>query len=107
MKRLLVLVGAVSILAGGPAFAQSAEEAVKEGLDAWEAVFNAGDGKALADLYTEDAVLLPPGAERIEGRGKIAEFWQGAIDAGLEDPDLEAVEVVESGDLGRPPQSRR
>lgn len=99
MKRLLVSVGAVSILAGGPAFAQSAEEAVKEGLDAWEAAFNAGDGKALADLYTEDAMLLPPGAERIEGRGKIAEFWQGAIDAGLADPSLEAVEVVESGDL--------
>lgn len=98
MKRLLVLVGVVTILAGGPAFAQSAEEAVKEGLDAWEAAFNAGDGKALADLYTEDAVLLPPGAERIEGRAKIAEFWQGAMDAGLQDPSLEAVEVVEFGE---------
>lgn len=99
MKRLLGLVGVVSMLGGGPVFAQGAEEAVKEGLDAWEAAFNAGDGKALADLYTEAAVLLPPGAERIEGRGKIAEFWQGAIDSGLADPDLEAVEVVESGDL--------
>lgn len=99
MKRLLVLAASVLILGGGQALAQSAEEAIRNNLDAWEAAFDAGDGKALADLYTEDAVLLPPGAERVEGRGKIAEFWQGAIDSGLEDPDLEAVEVVESGDL--------
>lgn len=74
MKRLLVLLATVSILGGGPALAQDAEEAVKENLEAWEAAFNAGDGKGLAELYTEDAVLLPPGGERVEGRGKIAEF---------------------------------
>jgi len=99
MKRLLVSIGLVSILGAGPAIAQSAEDAIKEGVAAWEAAFNAGDGKGVADLYTEDAVLLPPGGERVHGRGKIATFWQGAIDSGLEGANLEAVEVVQSGDL--------
>lgn len=98
MKRFVVLGGLVLMLGIGQAFAQSAEQAIEKQLDAFEAAFDAGDGKALAELYTEDAVLLPPGAERVEGRAKIAEFWQGAMDAGLKDPSLEAVEVVEFDD---------
>lgn len=99
MKRLLVLLATVSILGSAPALAQSAEEAVKESLEAWEAAFNAGDGKGLAELYTEDAVLLPPGGERVDGKTNVAEFWQGVLDAGFTDADLEAQEVVEFGDL--------
>lgn len=98
MKRLFTAGGLILMLGTGQALAQDAEQAIGKQLDAFEAAFDAGDGKALAELYTEDAVLLPPGAERIEGRAKIAEFWQGAMDAGLEDPSLEAVEVVELGD---------
>lgn len=82
-----------------PVAAQDAQKAIEQGAAAWETAFNAGDGKGVADLYTEDAVLLPPGAARVDGKAAIATFWQGAIDSGLTDADLETVEVLEAGDL--------
>jgi ketosteroid isomerase-like protein len=37
--------------------------------------FARGDAAALAGMYTEDASLLPPGAEMIRGRAAIQAFW--------------------------------
>jgi uncharacterized protein (TIGR02246 family) len=34
-----------------------------------------GDAAALAALYTDEAWLLPPGAEMVRGRAAIEEFW--------------------------------
>ncbi len=31
-------------------------------------LYNAGDMEALSNLYTEDAVMMPPGQESIQGR---------------------------------------
>lgn len=99
MTRLIVLAAVPLLLAADPGHAQDAEAAIDEAAMAWESAFNAGDGKGVAELYTEDAALFPPGAERVDGKAAIAGFWQGAIDAGLADADLETVEVVEAGDL--------
>ena len=99
MKRLVVLAALPLLLGADPGHAQDAKAAIDEAAIAWETAFNAGDGKALAELYTEDAALFPPGAERVDGKAAIVEFWQGAIDSGLADADLEPVEVVEAGDL--------
>jgi uncharacterized protein (TIGR02246 family) len=81
-----------------PAWAQSAAEAVDEGTVTFVEAFNSGDGARLAALYTEDAALLPPGADRVEGREAIAAFWQGAMDSGLVLNRIEVIEVIESGD---------
>jgi len=99
MKRFIVLAALPLLLGADPGRAQDAEAAINQNLTAWESAFNAGDGKGIAELYTEDAALFPPGAERVDGKAAIAEFWQGAIDAGLADADLETVEVTEAGDL--------
>ena len=63
------------------------------------AAFNAADGAALASLYSEDATLFPPGAERVDGRSAIQTFWQGAMDAGMKLDDLSATEVISRGDI--------
>lgn len=99
MTRLIVLAALPLLFGVAPGHAQDAEAAIDEAAIAWESAFNAGDGKGVAELYTEDAALFPPGAERVDGKAAIAEFWQAAIDAGLADADLETVEVVEAGDL--------
>ena len=99
MTRLIGLAALPLLLAAAPGHAQDAKAAIEAAAIAWESAFNAGDGKGVAELYTEDAALFPPGAERVDGKAAIAEFWQGAIDAGLADADLETVEVVEAGDL--------
>ena len=63
------------------------------------AAFNAGDGAALARLYSEDATLFPPAADRIDGRPAIQKFWQGAMDAGMKLDELRATEVISRGDI--------
>jgi uncharacterized protein (TIGR02246 family) len=99
MTRWMLVSGLTVILAHTSALAEGAKEAIEQTAIAWETAFNAGDGKAVAELYTEDAALLPPDGARVDGRAAIGEFWQGAIDSGLADADLEVVEVTESGDL--------
>ena len=98
MKRLLtILVLGIllptTLVAGGPQ-AHIDDISVK-----FVAAFNAGDGAALACLYSEDATLFPPGAERVDGRSAIQAFWQGAMDAGMKLDDLSATEVISRGDI--------
>ncbi len=97
MKRLACSL-ALLLVSNGPALAESAAEGIEAGNDAFDAAFNGGDGAAVAALHGDDAAIFPPEAPRMDGREAIAAFWQGAIDAGLSDLDLQTVEVVESGD---------
>jgi uncharacterized protein (TIGR02246 family) len=61
--------------------------------------FNHGDAAGLANLYTENAALLPPDARRVDGRQEIQKFWQGAFDAGVTDMTIEIVESEARGDI--------
>jgi ketosteroid isomerase-like protein len=63
------------------------------------AAFNAADGAALANLYSEDAALFPPGGERVDGRSAIQAFWQGAMDSGMKLDVLRTIEVESRGDI--------
>ena len=45
---------------------------------------NHGDVEALAALYDDDAVLLPPDHQPIRGRDAIGDFWRQGTDEGLE-----------------------
>ena len=63
------------------------------------AAFNAADGAALANLYSEDAALFPPGGERVDGRSAIQTFWQGAMDSGMKLDVLRTIEVESRGDI--------
>jgi uncharacterized protein (TIGR02246 family) len=74
---------------------QSIEEAnVKLG----DAV-RAGDAAALAGLYTEDAKLLPPNSEMIQGREGVEAFWAGGIQMGIKDVVLTTVDIMGMGDM--------
>jgi uncharacterized protein (TIGR02246 family) len=58
--------------------------AVEATVDRYVAASNKGDAEALAALYADDAVLLPPDHEPIRGREAIGEFWRQGTDTGLE-----------------------
>lgn len=77
------------------------KDTIQRNNEVFAQAYNAGDAAGVAALYTEDAVILPPGAEMAEGREAIAEFWQGAIDSGMKDLKLEAGDVEEQGDAVR------
>lgn len=57
-----------------------------------------GDAAAVAELYTHDARLLPPGAPMVTGREAVQAYWHGALNMGIKNAHLETIEVEPAGD---------
>ena len=85
--------------ATGAAADPEVEAAIEEQVAAFERAYNEGDTAALAELYTDDAAVFPPGSARVDGRDAIRGVWDGAIAGDLRDLDLTAVEVHAAGDM--------
>ncbi len=96
---LLVLLGGILAGCGGRGRPEEpgSREAIESAVRRYVAASNQGDVKALAALYADDAMLLPPDREPIQGREAIGTFWSQGTDQGLEVTTL-AIEV--DGDLG-------
>jgi uncharacterized protein (TIGR02246 family) len=93
--RYFVVVAGWLILGAAPAIAQ--DKATLEKLnDAWTAAFNKGDAAAVAAMYTEDAYVLPPGAEIVKGRTAIEAFWRQAAQQ-MGDAKLTVLDVLPLG----------
>lgn len=67
----------------------------------WIAAFNKGDAAGVAQLYTEQATVLPPGAPMAKGRTAVQAVWQGAIKSGLKNATLKIVQVDQFGNAAR------
>jgi uncharacterized protein (TIGR02246 family) len=99
MYGLRILAGALIVVLAVPASADSPRDEIEAALVTFETAFNNGDASAVAAHYAEDAAVFPPDAARVDGRAGIEAFWKGAMDAGLADLELKAVEVHGNGDL--------
>ena len=94
MRRIAVVVVSIGFIAA-PALAQ--DKATIEKLnDAWTAAFNKGDAAAVAAMYTEDAYVLPPGADMVKGRSAIEAFWRQAAQQ-LGEAKLTTIDVLPLG----------
>jgi len=60
--------------------------------DRLAAAFNSGDSARIAQLYSEDAILMPPGAKMIKGRDGVEKYWRTAVRTVM-DSKLTAVEL--------------
>jgi uncharacterized protein (TIGR02246 family) len=107
MRTLLLLVMALTLggCAGRDASNQAEVSASKVELGQmnrdFAAALNAKDAQAAAALYTEDAVLIPPGEPLVQGREAIEEYWRGAIESGgVRDVSVETMDALSSGSLG-------
>ena len=63
-------------------------------------LYNRGDAEGLASLYSEDAKILSPNMDFIEGKNAIQTFWQGALEMGVKSFKSEIIETESSGNLG-------
>jgi ketosteroid isomerase-like protein len=92
---LLVLVAALTTTSTAQANSRAAIEA--EGKK-FTAALKKGDAAAIANMYSADAIAMPPNEEIAQGRAAIQKLWQGAIDAGIRDLSFEVLEVEKKGD---------
>ena len=107
--RALALAASAFLLAAAPSPAQQQQQQeqrrapaeIAEAHRRLEQAFNRGDAAAVAALYTEDATLLPPGADILSGRGAAQARWQAAFDTGARNLALDPVSVETWGDAAR------
>jgi pimeloyl-ACP methyl ester carboxylesterase/ketosteroid isomerase-like protein len=75
---------------------------IEETTHHFEDVFNHGDAAgAASQFYTRDARVLPPGAEMVQGRDRITEFWATAAAApqmGVRRVELSTLDLQVLGD---------
>ena len=97
---------AILLVVGVPLVATSAsarDDDVRAAINAANAKmvadYAAGDSKALAQAYTEDALMLPPDATRVVGYSAIEALWKSWIDAGIKNLTLKSTDVDSNGDL--------
>ena len=72
---VVALVGSMAGFAPAASPASADETAIRAQSADWVKAYNGGDAKAVAALYAEDALLLPPGAPGVRGRPAILEFF--------------------------------
>ncbi|MBI3715176.1 MAG: nuclear transport factor 2 family protein [Betaproteobacteria bacterium] len=98
------LFAAIGFVHAAPPAAGADEAAIRALSVNWAKAFNGGDAKAVAALYAEDAVLMPPGAPAAKGAAAILAFITkdiaGAKTAGVTFVLNPKTDVGISGDLG-------
>ena len=96
----------MACLVAGPAVAepQAMVEHQKDyanSTEMWEKAYNARDAAGVAAVYTEDGVVMAPGAETVQGREAIQALIEQDLSANEGNTlHIDSVEHAMSGDLG-------
>jgi len=107
MRRIILLAALVAATASlahgqnarGVRRGRGARAAIEAANRKFIEAFNRGDAAAVAALYVDDAKLLPPNSQMLEGRRNVQTFWQGVINAGVKADNLETLQVEAGGDI--------
>ena len=99
-KKLALCLMLVALLASSAVFAGHHEAEYEKLADHWEAAYNNEGAAAVAALYLEDGMRMPPDMPIAKGRAAIAAQVQAGMDAGLAKVDIELVEAMVSGETG-------
>lgn len=83
-----------------PAYAQTAADstAIRRQAERWVEAARQEDADALAALYTEDAIMLPPGAPPITGRDRIRSLFARQFARSEGTYEFQTYELVVTGD---------
>lgn len=66
----------------------------------WLAAYNTNNPGAFPAMYTKDALLLPPGAQPVNGAEAIGQFWGNRLKPGnKKDHTFEIVDIQQDGKL--------
>ena len=65
----------------------------------WEIAFNSGDADALASLYTEDAIVVPPSLEILDAQEEIKNYWANQYMEGTDNFRVQTINLRIHGDV--------
>lgn len=97
--RLVVAACLLAVLGARAAATEDVRQIIEANNTGFVTDLLRGDAKALAERYTDDAVVMPPNAKAAIGTTAIEDFWASAIEAGIEDVELHTTQVESAGDL--------
>jgi uncharacterized protein (TIGR02246 family) len=98
MKLLNTLILALFVSSTGAATA-SAESDIWINNKSWEIAFNSGDTDALASLYTEDAIVVPPSLEILDAQEEIKNYWANQYMQGTDNFRVQTINLRVHGDV--------
>jgi uncharacterized protein (TIGR02246 family) len=98
-KMKLVVVVVALMTAVCDAAADDVQKAIQANNAGLAADLLRGDATAVAERYTADAAVFPPGGSVARGTAAIEAFWTAALTAGIEDVELTTNTVESAGDL--------
>lgn len=103
MKRFVLIVTAVAGLSACRAERQADPEAVRRAIDSLntkiEGFYLAKQADSVANLFAEDAVVMPPNERAIFGRDSIRAFWTSFFKMGTVTFDLRTADVLAADSL--------
>ena len=76
---------------------QSAKRMIENVMQSYAQAYRSNDPDAMAALYADGAMLLPPGHELVKGRDSVRAFWSRGMEAGFE---MATVSIEVSGNAG-------
>ncbi|RPJ57691.1 MAG: DUF4440 domain-containing protein [Acidobacteria bacterium] len=75
------------------------QEAIQEANRRFSEHLSQGDAVAISRCYSENAAILPPNQDLIQGRKNIEGFWRGIITAGVKSLRLESQNIEPYGEV--------
>ena len=97
-KYALCAVLLVALAAVGSARAEDLRAVMEADNARWLAAYNTNDPAAFPAMYTNDAVVLPPGAQPVNGQQAIGKFWEDRLKPGnRKDHTFEIVSIRKDG----------
>ena len=100
LKSVVWLAALVALIAFGKAQAEDLRGIMEAENARWLKAYNTNDPMAFSEMYTKDAVLLPPGSEPVHGQQAIEQFWENRLKPGnRKNHTFEIVSVLQDGQL--------
>ncbi len=75
------------------------EKTAEEHNELFTTTINRGDAAALAELFDEDAILLPPNDDVARGKAGARRVMDGLVAARLNNAAFETLRVIDGGDF--------
>ncbi len=99
MKQLYTILGILLAIPSGAFADASPSEAIQQNIQGWETALNNGNTTALQNIYTEDAVVMPPSSEILSGRDAIKSYWDGLLGVGVSEYNVDTVNIRFDGNV--------